>query len=196
MRCTTVGLTGGIATGKSSVAELWRVRGAAVIDSDALAHRTLEPGTPTYAEIVRQFGKEILNADGTINRHTLGGIVFADAERRQALNRIVHPAVLEMWRQELPALQAPVKVVAIPLLFEVGAEKEFGRVVAVGCSEQTQLARLRAKGLDERQARARIGSQMPVQQKMDRADFAIWNDGSRAVLARQAEIIWDKLKEN
>ncbi len=197
MRLTKVGLTGGIAAGKSSVAELWRAKGAAVIDSDALARRALQPGTPTYAATVEKFGREILNADGTVNRRALGEIVFADERRRQELNAIVHPAVRQMWARELAALPADIEVavVAIPLLFEVGAETEFDCTVAVGCSEPTQLARLRAIGLDETRARARIRAQWPVQQKLDRADYVIWNDGSRAVLARQAEMIWDRIKE-
>jgi len=192
MRLTKVGLTGGIATGKTSVAELWRAKDAAVIDSDALARRALEPGTPTYAEVVQRFGSGILNADGTVNRRVLGNIVFTDERRRQELNAIVHPAVRQMWTQEL-ADKTGVAVVAIPLLFEVGAESEFDCVVAVGCSEPTQLARLREIGLDESQARARIRAQLPVQQKMDRAQYVIWNDGSRVVLTRQAEMIWDKI---
>ena len=198
MRFTKVGLTGGIATGKSSVAELWRAKGAAVIDSDVLAHRTLEPDAPTYAAVVQTFGQGILNADRTVNRRALGEIVFADEQRRQALNNIVHPAVSEMWTKELAALadKVEVAVVGIPLLFEVGVEKEFDCTVAVGCSELTQLARLRAHGLDEDGARARIRAQMPVQQKLERADYAIWNDGSREVLSRQAEIIWKKIKES
>ena len=103
MRFTTVGLTGGIASGKSSVAGLWCAAGAAVIDSDQLAHRTLEPGTPTHTEIVREFGTEILNADGTIHRPTLGGIVFGDEHRRQVLNQIVHPVVRRMWSEAVAA---------------------------------------------------------------------------------------------
>src|SRR5437899_4264964 len=99
MRMITLGLTGGIAAGKSAVAELWPAKGAAVIDSDALAHRTLEPGTPTYAQVVQTFGKGILNADGTVNRDRLGEIVFGSAERRQALNSIVHPSVQQLWKQ-------------------------------------------------------------------------------------------------
>jgi len=100
-----------------------------------------------------------------------------------------------MWLEELAALanKVEIAVVGIPLLFEVGVEKEFDCTVAVGCSEPTQLARLRANGLDESRARARIAAQMSVQQKMDRADYAIWNDGSREVLNRQAEMIWDKI---
>jgi len=195
MHFTKVGLTGGIATGKSSVAELWRAHGATVIDSDALAHAALEPGTATYRQVVAEFGQGILNANGTINRRTLGEIVFNDAARRQVLNAIIHPIVRQQWTQAAAGVTG-VCVVAIPLLFEVGAETEFETVVVVGCSEQSQLTRLAAKGLTESQGRSRIQSQWPVQQKMDRGQFVIWNDGSRAVLHRQAEMIWSKLKEN
>ncbi|MEI6085898.1 MAG: dephospho-CoA kinase [Verrucomicrobiota bacterium] len=188
MSLTKIGLTGGIAAGKSSVAELWRAHGATIIDSDELAHATLEPGTATYRQIVAEFGPEILNANGTINRRALGEIVFNDADRRQALNAIVHPVVRQQWTK------AKADVVMIPLLFEVGAETEFDVVVVVGCSEQSQLTRLAAKGLTETQARARIQSQLPVAEKMDRGDFVIWNDGSRSVLDRQAEIIWRRIR--
>ncbi|MCG3150232.1 MAG: Dephospho-CoA kinase [Verrucomicrobiae bacterium] len=195
MHFTKVGLTGGIAAGKSSVAELWRTRGATIIDSDSLAHATLAPGTPTYRQVVAEFGPDIVNPDGTINRRTLGEIVFNDAARRQKLNNIIHPVVRQQWTQAL-AETSGVRVVVIPLLFEIGAEAEFDTVVVVGCSAPTQLARLTAKGLTEAQAGARIRSQWPMQQKMDRGNFVIWNDGSRAVLDRQAELIWNKLKEN
>ena len=195
MSSTRIGLTGGIAAGKSTVADIWRAAGATVIDSDVLAHRALEPGTATHREIVTTFGAGILNFDGTINRRQLGEIVFADAARRQALNAIVHPVVRAEWQRELAAATGIVLVV-IPLLFEVGAEKEFDCVVVVGCSEATQLARLAAKGLPVAQARSRIQAQLPLPMKMDRGNFVIWNDGSRAVLHRQAEQIWKKIKES
>jgi len=195
MSLTRIGLTGGIATGKSTVAELWRARGATVIDSDVLAHRALEPGTPTHRAIVATFGPAIVNADRTINRRHLGEIVFADAARRQALNAIVHPVVRAEWQRELAAATG-ITVAVIPLLFEVGAETEFDCVVVVGCSEPTQLARLIAKGLTTAQAAARIRAQLPLPAKMDRGDYVIWNDGSRAVLDRQAAMLWTKIKES
>ena len=194
MSFTRIGLTGGIAAGKSTVAEIWRSRGATVIDSDDLAHRTLRPGTPTYQAIVATFGTAILNADGTIHRPRLGEIVFADPARREALNAIVHPVVRAEWQRQLAAATG-LGLVVIPLLFEVGAEKEFDCVVVVGCSESTQLARLVAKGLPAPQARARIQAQWPLPTKMDRGDFVIWNDGTPAVLHQQAERIWTKIKE-
>jgi len=200
MRLIKVGLTGGIAAGKSTVAARWRQAGAAAIDTDELAHQTLTPGTPTYAAIVKTFGNQILNADQTISRRVLGEIIFADEQKRLALNRIVHPAVRQMWEQALAGLardgNAEVAVAMIPLLYEVGVEGEFDCVVTVGCGERTQFARLAAKGFSESQARARMHAQWPMQRKMDLADFVVWNDGSREVLDQQADIIWATIKES
>ena len=198
-RLTTVGLTGGIATGKSTTLERWRSLGAASLDADEYAHRALTPDTPTWEEVVRAFGNEILNPDRTVNRPKLGDIVFADDGKRDVLNRIIHPAVDRMWREDIERLkrdgQAQVAVVAIPLLYEVGVESRFDCVVTVACSEQTQLSRLAMNGLNKTQARARIRAQWPLATKMDRADFVIWNDGLPEVLHQQAEIIWATIKE-
>ncbi|MGO9246568.1 MAG: dephospho-CoA kinase [Verrucomicrobiia bacterium] len=198
-RLTTVGLTGGIATGKSTTLERWRSLGAASLDADEYAHRAQTPDTPTWEEVVRAFGNEILNPDRTVNRSQLGDIVFADDGKREVLNRIIHPAVDRMWREDVERLkregQAQVAVLAIPLLYEVGAESRFDCVVTVACSEQTQLSRLAMNGLNETQARARIRAQWPLATKMDRADFVIWNDGLPEVLHQQAEIIWATIKE-
>jgi len=199
-RLIKVGLTGGIATGKSTTLQHWQQLGAAGIDTDELAHRTLAPHTPTWDEVVRTFGTKILNDDGTVNRSQLGDIVFANESKRLALNHIIHPAVHEMWAEAMQKLerdgQTEVVVVSVPLLYEVAAETEFDCVVAVGCSEGTQLARLKQKGLTEDQARARICAQWPLQLKMDRADFVIWNDGSPRVHSEQADIIWATIKES
>lgn len=198
-RLIKVGLTGGIATGKSTTLQQWQQAGAAGIDTDQLAHRTLAPDTPTWDEVVRTFGTAILNDDKTVNRRKLGGIVFADEQKRLALNGIIHPAVRRMWTEKMRKLErddkAEVAVVSIPLLYEVAAEAEFDCVVVVGCSEPTQLARLKQKGLSEAQARARIRAQWPLQLKIDRADFVIWNDGSPRVHSEQADIIWATIKE-
>jgi dephospho-CoA kinase len=196
-RFTRVGLTGGIAAGKSAVAELWREKGAVVIDSDALAHEALAPGMPTHAAVAQEFGRDILNADGTINRAALGAIVFRDEARRQVLNGLVHPVVRQKRQEALAVLEQTdaVAVAVIPLLYEVGEDKEFDCIVVVACSETTQLSRLAGKGLDADAARARIASQWPVAKKMDRADYVIWNDGSRSVLAQQADVIWNNIKE-
>ena len=177
----------------------WQQAGAVGIDADTLAHQALIPGTPTWKEVVRTFGTKILNKDETINRPRLGKIVFADKIKREALNRIIHPAVEKMWTKEIERLErtgaAGIAVVAIPLLYEVAAETKFDCVVVVGCSEPTQLTRLTKKSLSKSQARARIHAQWPLQMKMDRADFVIWNDGQLEVLHQQAETIWLNIKE-
>ena len=194
-----VGLTGGIATGKSMTLDRWQQTGAVGIDADALAHQALIPKTPTWDEVVRTYGPKILNKDGTINRPKLGKIVFADEKKREALNRIIHPAVEKMWTEAIEQLErdgaASIAVVAIPLLYEVAVETKFDCVVVVGCSELTQHARLARKGLSKAQAHARIRAQWPLQMKMDRADFVIWNDGLLEVLHQQAETIWANIKE-
>ena len=149
-----IGLTGGIAAGKSTVARRWQQAGATVIDADELAHRALEPGTPTWQEVVREFGREFLNADQTVNRSKLGEIVFGDESKRLALNHIVHPAVHQMQADLLAEYErdgrAEFVLVTIPLLYEVGVERDFDCVVTVACSEQTQLARSDRKGIERR----------------------------------------------
>jgi dephospho-CoA kinase len=194
-----VGLTGGIATGKSSTLDCWQQAGVVGIDADALAHQALMPKSPTWDKVVRTFGSKILNKDGTVNRPKLGKIVFADEKKRELLNRIIHPVVEKMWTEHIDKLKrsgaARIAIVAIPLLYEVAAEAKFDCIVVVGCSEPTQLTRLARKGLSKAQARARIRAQWPLQMKMDRADFVIWNDGLLEVLHQQAETIWANIKE-
>jgi len=198
-RLIKVGLTGGIASGKSMTLDHWQQTGTAGIDADVLAHQALIPRTPTWDKVVRTFGSKILNKDGTVNRPKLGKIVFADEKKRGALNRIIHPAVEKMWTEAIEKLErenvATIVVVAIPLLYEVAVETKFDCVVVVGCSEPTQLARLTKKGLSKSQAQARIRAQWPLQMKMDHADFVIWNDGWLEVLHQQAKTIWVNIKE-
>jgi dephospho-CoA kinase len=191
-----IGLTGGIATGKSTVLAHWRKSGAATIDADELAHAALEPGTETYRDVVNAFGREVVNPDKTINRKRLGEIVFGDEARRVVLNQIIHPAVLASWDNWLRCVDARPAIVAVPLLYEVGLQNEFDFVVVVACSEQTQRARLIAKGLTDAQASARIASQWPIQRKIDLADFVIWNDGLPDGLTRQADMVWANIKES
>jgi dephospho-CoA kinase len=194
-----VGLTGGIATGKSSTLDCWQRAGGVGIDADILAHQALIPRTPTWHKVVQTFGSKILNKDETVNRPKLGKIVFADEKKRESLNRIIHPVVEKMWTEHIEKLEregvARIAVVAIPLLYEVAAQTQFDCVVVVGCSESTQLARLTRKGLSKVQARARIHAQWPLQTKMDSADFVIWNNGLLEVLHQQAETIWANIKE-
>jgi dephospho-CoA kinase len=197
---TKIGLTGCIAGGKTTIASHWAKAGVPIIESDQLSHRTLLPNTETWKEVVRVFGEQILHPDKSVNRRLLGDIVFNDEQKRLVLNRIVHPEVRRMWSEALAALEQAgthaLAVVVIPLLYEVGAESEFHKVVVVGCSEQTQLSRLAARGLNETQARARMRAQWPIQTKMDRADYVIWNDGQLDQACQQADLIWNAIKEN
>jgi dephospho-CoA kinase len=198
----TIGLTGGIAAGKSTIAQRWQDSGGdetAVIDSDELARQTLMTDTPTWHEVVREFGEGILKPDRTVDRGKLGDVVFGDEQKRATLNSIVHPAVRQMWSRRVKQLAAAgvtrQAVVVVPLLFEVGAESEFACVVCTACSDSTQLNRLMQRGLAESQARARILAQWPMTLKVERADFVIWNDGTLAVMHRQSDIVWNTIKE-
>lgn len=194
-----IGLTGGIATGKSTVAAMWAQHPeVAIIEADHLVHEAYQPGTTTHAAVVRQFGSGILNPDQTINRQRLGELVFADEQKRLVLNQIVHPVVREMWKKrvrELSEAQRTQAIVAvIPLLFEVGAETEFDYVVTVGCSDAVQRARLLARGLTPDRAEARILSQWPLRVKLDRADFVIWNNGALELTEKQARMVWNRMQ--
>lgn len=192
------GLTGGIASGKTTAAAVLAALGARVIDTDELARRALDTGTSAFEAAVRAFGREILKADGAIDRERLGDVVFADARQRQRLNDIVHPEVRAAWQGQLIELKRAgwrgVVAVVIPLLYEVAAQDWFDAVIAVGCAATTQRQRLRERGLTKAQADARIRAQLPMTAKMERADFVAWNESSLAVLEQQVTRIWKRLE--
>jgi dephospho-CoA kinase len=193
---TKIGVTGGIAAGKSSLLQLWRARGVTVIDTDVLAREALAKDTETWRRVVDEFGREILQPNGEIDRARLGEIVFSDAEKRARLNALVHPDVLQRSQRALRECAQrgePCAAVCVPLLFEVNLQDNFDVIVAVGCTARTQIERLSASGLSRAHAEARLRAQWPVQQKLDAADFVVWNNGSRELLARQAEILWVKI---
>jgi len=172
-----VGLTGGIAAGKSQVELFLKGLGVPVLDTDRVAHEVMSAGTPAHACIVSRFGAEVLGADGEIHRPALGRIVFADASARAALNAIVHPETGRRWRAWLEAQTTPVAVVSIPLLFECALEKQFDGVLCVRAPEETMIKRLLLRGLDEEQARLRIQSQWPVARKAALSTWVLENDG-------------------
>lgn len=198
-RCPTIGLTGGIAAGKSTVAEMLRSRGALVVDTDRIAHGVMARGGAAYAGVVAAFGEGILDAEGEIDRRVLGDLVFRDAGERARLNAAVHPHIRREWTGTVRRLQndpaAVMIVVAVPLLYEVGVEDEFDAVVAVVCSEDTAVRRIRERGLDEEQARLRLAAQLPMQEKADRADYVIYNDFSMVILADQVDRLWRRLAD-
>ena len=176
-----IGLTGGIASGKSTVSKMFRSRGIRVIDADLISRDVVEVGRPAYHQICETFGEEILHKDRTINREKLGGIIFTDEKKRKQLNNIVHPAVREEMlkqTQEEKDKQAKVVVLDIPLLFESKLAYLVDRTVLVYVNEGTQLERLMERnGYQRSEAMSRISSQIPLKEKLTMADNVIDNNG-------------------
>ena len=193
-----VALTGGIATGKSYVLEQFRRRGVPCLDADVLAHGVTAAGTEATAAIAARFGAEILTEEGAVDRAKLGPIVFADPSARRELEAIVHPAVYRAIAAGVRAFEligaGPFAVVDVPLLYETGTEKDFDRVVVTGCSPQTQLARLRERGMTEDAARQRLAAQWPTEQKVSRADLVVNTDGTFEETDAQVEAIHRRLQ--
>jgi len=192
-----VAITGGLACGKSVVGSFLAGNGVPVCDSDDLAHMAIAKGTFAYREILREFGKDILGPDGEIVRSRLGKIVFEDPGRRALLNAIVHPRVKRSWETWLRRQRGyPFGIVVIPLLYETGQESAWDRVVCVGSLEVDQRARLRARGLKNREIDLRLAAQMPVWEKMERADHVIYNCGSLELLRCQTLRLVNELLES
>lgn len=190
-----IGLTGGIATGKTTVDRMLAARGATVIDADELAREVVQPGEPALDEIVKRFGKDVLQADGTLDRPRLGAIVFADAGARHDLDRITHPRIGELTQERIAtalAGDAPLVVVDIPLLFENGRETMFEGVLVVYAPESVQVRRLRDRnGLDETAALQRLAAQLPIEEKRARATWVIDNSGGPAATEQAVAAWWD-----
>lgn len=191
-----VGLTGGIGSGKSTVSELLRARGAVIIDADAITREVQLPGSPVLLELAERFGGEVIAADGSLERQVLANIVFSDPEALKALNAIVHPAVgREMNRRMIEQRETDnVVVLDIPLLTENPREGLQGRIV-VDVPVETQVARLVAhRGFDETDARARIARQASREDRLKTADFVVDNSGSPADLEPQIDRLWQWLR--
>lgn len=194
-----VALTGGIASGKSTVVRMLRELGAEVVDADALAREVVSPGEPALVEIVRAFGDAVLLPSGELDRKKLAALVFADPERRARLNAIVHPRVRERIRLRLEEIRRTdpeaVVVLDVPLLFDVPLpELEALPAVVVYASPQAQLRRLRARdGLTEEEAEQRLQAQRPLREKLGRARWVVDNDGDLDRTREQVERLWDEL---
>src|SRR5690348_4070836 len=178
-----VALTGGIATGKSYCLRRFAELGVPVIDADVLAHDAIRRGTPGFDAVVGRFGPGVIGMDGEIDRRTLGRIVFADADARRDLEAIVHPAVYDAIRAwfEAPddgAGRWPFRIADIPLLYETGGDDSVDCVIVAACRPEQQIERLRARGLAEGDARARIAAQLPIEEKARRADCTIDTSGT------------------
>ena len=198
-RMILVGLTGGVATGKSTVAKMFKQCGAVIIDADQLARDVVEPGKPAWREIVTLFGKAVLNPDRSLNRQSLGTIVFNHPAKRRALERIIHPRVareqVRLTREA--ARQNPQSVVMydVPLLFEAGIDKRVDQILVVTADRNTQIARLKKRnGLSRAEALRRIKSQMPMSQKVQQADYVLDGTLSRPSLRRQVGQLFKSLR--
>jgi dephospho-CoA kinase len=193
-----VALTGNVASGKSSVARLFRDWGATVLDADAIVHELQRPGTPVFDAITRRFGADVVAADGSLDRARLGRRVFADSRERRALEAIVHPAVAaerERRMQQARRRGDGIVVSDIPLLFEVMDPGAFDAVVLVDAPPTMRLDRLMARnGLDRESALAVITAQQPADGKRARSTHVIDNDGDLDLLERRAETVWQDLE--
>lgn len=191
-----LGVTGNIASGKSSVCRQLARRGALVVDADQLAREVVEPGGPVLEQLVAAFGEDILKADGSLDRHCLGDLVFSDPSARDRLNAIIHPAIAALSVTRLQELRAaaPLIVYEAPLLFEVGAETRVDKVLVVTIDPEVQLARLMERDrLDQQSAQQRIDAQMAQEQKIAHADYVIDNSASQEETMAQVERLWPVL---
>jgi len=194
-----VGLTGGLACGKSFVGEALASYGCLLIQADELGHEVLEPGGKAYGAVVREFGREILTADGHIDRAQLAARVFGDPERLARLNSLVHPPVLRR-EEELIAqfgVREPhgIAVVEAAILIETGSYKRFDRMILVTCREEQQLERaLRREGAREADVRARLSRQMPLAEKRKYVDFVIDTSGEKENTLRQTRAVYESLR--
>jgi len=206
-----VGLTGGIAAGKSVVGEMFAAQGARLVQADRIAHSLMQPGEAVYNEVVRHFGREILNPDGSINREKLAEAAFGGASdaagkrasRIEELNRIVHPVVIrsqDAWMEEM-GRQDPhaVAIVEAALILEAGAGKRFDRLVVVTCNEDQRVSRFAARQkIDLEAARKevirRMAAQLPDEEKVKAADYVIDNSSSLDHTREQARQVWEKLR--
>jgi dephospho-CoA kinase len=195
-----IGLTGGIASGKSTVARRLVEHGAVHIDADELARRVVEPGKPALAAIVEEFGPDVVRHDGTLDRQKLAEIVFHDEEARARLNAIVHPAVRELTGRILERIERedPVAVVVydVPLLVDAAVDHPFDLIVVTSAPKRTQVERLvEERGLDPKHARARVDAQVDDSERRAVADVVIDTDGSLGHTMSQVDALWHRVKQ-
>ncbi|MEX0743259.1 MAG: dephospho-CoA kinase [Actinomycetota bacterium] len=192
-----VGLTGGIGSGKSTVAHLLERRGAMVFDADALARKAVEPGTPGHDAVLERFGANVLAPGGELDREALASIVFADPAARRDLEAIVHPEVRRLFAEGCEAYRDTDRVVVFsaPLLVETGMHTAFEVLVLVATPVETQIERLlRDRAMSEEQVRARIDAQAPLEEKAAVADVIVDNEGDLEDLEAQIDSLWDELR--
>jgi dephospho-CoA kinase len=189
-------LTGGIATGKTSCLSVFAALGAATMDADVLAHEAVAPGTPGLARVIERFGRNVLHADGSLDRAALGRVIFADRTARADLEAIVHPEVYRRVGEWLANLSGNTQIALadIPLLYETGHQHEFDRVIVCACAPAEQLRRIMARDrLSIEEARARLAAQWPIEEKVVRADYVIRTDGALAETEQQVRGVYEML---
>jgi dephospho-CoA kinase len=186
-----IGLTGGIASGKSTVAKLLAKHGAETIDADQVARDVVEVGTVGLAAVVEEFGKGVLTSEGTLNRENLGSIIFSEPNMRLKLEAILHPLIKARTMELISKSQREIVVYAVPLLVEASVDYPFDFIVTVEAGQDNQLERLvRSRGLSLDQARERLASQATREQREARADFVIDSSGTLEQLATQVDTLW------
>jgi dephospho-CoA kinase len=195
-----LGVTGGIATGKSTVANMFEEHGAAIIDFDVLARRVVEPDRPAWKDIVDYFGQEILLEDRTLDRKKLSGIVFTDAEKRKKLEGLIHPRTGVEYAEQIDRITAadPNAVIqaVVPLLFEAKMQDMFEKILLVYTPRETQVERLVVRdGISEEEAGRILDAQLPIDEKIGFADFVINNEKGLEATKKQVEDLWEKLKK-
>ena len=191
-----VGLTGGIGAGKSTVARMLADRGAVVIDADELARRAIAPGTDGFARVVESFGGDVIGPDGDVDRGRIAGIVFADDDRRRALEAIVHPEVVRLFAEEIQAYRDSdaIVVYSVPLLAETGIADGFDLVVVVVADVDRRIERLmRDRGMGPEEVRARVAAQFDDEERAKVADVLLDNDGEPERLIPQVNKLWSDL---
>jgi dephospho-CoA kinase len=193
-----VGLTGGIGTGKSTMARMLEKRGAVVFDADVLAREAVAPGTPGFDQVVERFGPNVLAPGGGLDREALASIVFSDPAARRDLEGIVHPEVRRMFAEGCEEYRDSDRVVVFsaPLLIETGMHTAFDRLIVVSAPVATQIERLmRDRGMAERDVQARIAAQLPLEAKAEVADILVDNEGTLEDLERRVERVWRDLDD-
>jgi len=192
-----VGLTGGIGSGKSTVARMLADRGAVVLDADVLAREAVEPGTAGFDAVLGRFGEAVRSTGGSLDRARLAAIVFADDDARRDLEAIVHPQVRSRIAEAVAAHADSDAVIVVdsPLLIETGGHGSFPVVVVVTAPDEARVARLAARGMGEADVRARMAAQMPLEEKAAHADVLLDNAGSESELEAQVDRLWADLRE-
>jgi len=194
-----VGLTGGIASGKTTVANMFKNEGAYIIDVDKISREVVEPGKLGWQEVIKTFGEEILNRDKTINRKKLGDIAFSDGEKRRILEKIIHPKVYSEKQKLINQIKEKDKeaiiIIDIPLLIEANQQKTVDKVILVYVSPQTQIERLiKRDGFNLEEAKKRIFAQMPIESKKKYADYIINNEAPLEMVRKEVKSIFQALK--